>query len=522
MGQPRALERVDGVLGRAHERLAVEVERRVQHGADAGAPLELAQDAVVRRVPRLVHEMGARGGVVWMQRGGDLVAALGIGRERQHHVGRRQPLGIDHVVVLALTQDRRGERHPEVAVLDHPIDGPDHPVIRGIGEDRPVAERARAELHPPGAARHHAIRHQELGDALLDPLVLGHAVPGREVARADQGLDARRVDRRPQVGGAEGLGRRSDAGARQPAEVGGADRVGLVAARREHEEIPQPRLLGDEPVGLHVHEDAAAQRQPLAAVTLAHEPRPRQQRVLHDPLGARRDRVEAQPQRRLEQQAVPGPAALPREARGRRRLEPEHGAQRLVRALGLAGRRVGRQAHHLVLVLAELHAEQEGDERIERAERARRARHGLVAHERRPPPRGHRRAEAVARVVVGEHECALARERRAVVGGRGVAEMVVVGDDAAPLEAEVIGDERQPLALGELELAARALGQAEPRAELARAPSEPARPLLEAYAVVLAGVVRVVQHAVHPVARVRARAGERDQVDVARGERELA
>ena len=103
-----------------------------------------------------------------------------------------------------------------------------------------------------------------------------------------------------------------------------------------------------------------------------------------------------------------------------------------------------------------------------------------------------------------------------------MAEMMVVGDDATAVQAEVVGDEAETVALGDLELAARAAGQAETRAELARAPPEAARRLLEPHAVVLAGVVGVVQHPVHPVARVGARAGERHEVDVARSQRELA
>jgi len=47
--QPRALERVHGILGRADERLAVQVERRVEHGADARAGLELAATISSRR-----------------------------------------------------------------------------------------------------------------------------------------------------------------------------------------------------------------------------------------------------------------------------------------------------------------------------------------------------------------------------------------------------------------------------------------------------------------------------------------
>src|SRR5438445_2196066 len=60
MREPRALERVHRVLGRAHERLAVEVERGIEHGSDPRRAIELADDAVVARVPRLVEGVGAR------------------------------------------------------------------------------------------------------------------------------------------------------------------------------------------------------------------------------------------------------------------------------------------------------------------------------------------------------------------------------------------------------------------------------------------------------------------------------
>src|SRR6266404_4964322 len=50
MRKPGALERIDGVLRRAHERFAVEVERGVEHGADAGAALELTDHPIVAGV----------------------------------------------------------------------------------------------------------------------------------------------------------------------------------------------------------------------------------------------------------------------------------------------------------------------------------------------------------------------------------------------------------------------------------------------------------------------------------------
>src|SRR2546421_730572 len=53
VGQARALERIDRIGGRGHQRLTAQIERRVQHGADAGAPLELADHAGLARIDRL-------------------------------------------------------------------------------------------------------------------------------------------------------------------------------------------------------------------------------------------------------------------------------------------------------------------------------------------------------------------------------------------------------------------------------------------------------------------------------------
>src|SRR5205807_1106907 len=88
--KPGALERVDGVLRRARERFAVEVERGVEHGADAGATLELTDHPIVAGVPRFVEDLGARGPVVRVHGSGDLVPPLRIRRERQHHIRRAE------------------------------------------------------------------------------------------------------------------------------------------------------------------------------------------------------------------------------------------------------------------------------------------------------------------------------------------------------------------------------------------------------------------------------------------------
>src|SRR5215470_18090052 len=174
--QAGALERVDGVLGRAHERLAVQVERRVEDRADPGAALELPDDLVVAGVPRLVEDVGARGAVLRVDGRDDLVPSLRVGREREHHVRRGQALRIREIVGLALAQDRRSERHPEVPALDHPVDHVYDPVVRRIRQDRTVTERARPELHAPRAAGDDTVGHEQLGDLLLDRRVLADLV----------------------------------------------------------------------------------------------------------------------------------------------------------------------------------------------------------------------------------------------------------------------------------------------------------------------------------------------------------
>src|SRR3989441_11662715 len=158
--------------------------------------------------------------------------------------------------------------------------------------DRSIAEGARADLHPPRAPSDDAVGRQQFGDLLLDPLLLADPIAGGEVADADQRLDLAVVEPRAQVGGAERprrRGRPPPPAELEVAQVGGADRVGLVTAGREDEEIPQPLLFGEAHVRLDVHEDAAAERQPVAAVASPHQARPGQERLLQEALGPARD-----------------------------------------------------------------------------------------------------------------------------------------------------------------------------------------------------------------------------------------
>src|SRR6266705_4272610 len=91
MRKSRTLEGVHRVLGRADERLAVEVERGIEHGADPRPALELTDDAIVGGVPHLVEDVSARGTVLRMEGRDQLVTPLRIRRERQHHVRRGEP-----------------------------------------------------------------------------------------------------------------------------------------------------------------------------------------------------------------------------------------------------------------------------------------------------------------------------------------------------------------------------------------------------------------------------------------------
>src|SRR5688572_22622080 len=107
MTETRPRERVESIGGAVHERLAVQVERRVQNGADPGATLELPNDSVVLGIPRLVHEMSARGAVLRMDGRHNLVTALRRGGEGQHHVRRGEALRVDQIVACALAEDAR-------------------------------------------------------------------------------------------------------------------------------------------------------------------------------------------------------------------------------------------------------------------------------------------------------------------------------------------------------------------------------------------------------------------------------
>ena len=103
-----------------------------------------------------------------------------------------------------------------------------------------------------------------------------------------------------------------------------------------------------------------------------------------------------------------------------------------------------------------------------------------------------------------------------------MAGVVIERDDPPGAEAEVLGHQRQPLGLAQRELAAGGLDEPQARAQLAGAPPEAGARLVEADAVVVARVLAVVQHAIHPLARVGALPGQRHAIDLGRRQARLA
>ncbi len=130
---------IQSVFGRVGDRKTVQVERCVQDRAAARALAELGNQAMVVRVPVARDDLRSRRAIVRVNRRCQLVNAFG-GVEREDHVGSCDLLRVDDVVISALFEHRRRERHPEVAILDHVVDDANDLGLRRIGENGPVAQ----------------------------------------------------------------------------------------------------------------------------------------------------------------------------------------------------------------------------------------------------------------------------------------------------------------------------------------------------------------------------------------------
>src|SRR5205085_3985780 len=136
---------VGGGLRRADDGLAMEIERGVQDRRDAGSVLEFCDQ--LRVAAAAVYELRSRRLVRRVKGGDQIFASLFCRPERDHHVVCRDSFWIADVTVGVVFQDAGRERHPEVAVFYLRVQLPDEPLLRGMGEDAPVPQCPRAELH---------------------------------------------------------------------------------------------------------------------------------------------------------------------------------------------------------------------------------------------------------------------------------------------------------------------------------------------------------------------------------------
>ena len=124
------------------------------------------------------------GGSVGVHDGGDVRRALRADPHGQRHMPQVRATGQLEVPRPALRLDGGGERPEVLAELDRRVDPVAHLAGARIGEDAPVAERARAELEPSLRPADHETagqqsRGQDFGVTHLGAemrLVRGHAV----------------------------------------------------------------------------------------------------------------------------------------------------------------------------------------------------------------------------------------------------------------------------------------------------------------------------------------------------------
>src|SRR3990172_8751730 len=102
-----------------------------------------------------------------------------------------------------------------------------------------------------------------------------------------------------------------------------------------------------------------------------------------------------------------------------------------------------------------------------------------------------------------------------------MAGVVVEAKDPVGGNAQMVGDERQSLGLGDAEFAAGGVDQPELGPQLAETFPESATSGRQAHPVVLPAVGLVLERGVEPLLGRHARAGQRDEIDVARRETEL-
>ena len=127
--------------------------------------------------------------------------------------------------------------------------------MRGVRQDRTVAERSRTPLTSPGEPSDDLLARQQHSDLLLRLAKLHDAIAGAQALRHDERVDFAVVVLETEVQIAE---RVYDDTPRHRQRVRSTDRVRFVSARRHEERLLNPFEFLYPLVRLHVHEHAAA------------------------------------------------------------------------------------------------------------------------------------------------------------------------------------------------------------------------------------------------------------------------
>ena len=149
---PGACERLQGIIGRRHQRFLV-VERGVEHERNAGELSKSTDQRVEQRILLRVDQLHAAGSVL-MHHGRNAAPLDRADRVGQDHEtpARSGPVAVARHREPALGvfgKDRRAERPEWLAVLDAAIELIANASAARVCQQRAVAQRPRAELHAP-------------------------------------------------------------------------------------------------------------------------------------------------------------------------------------------------------------------------------------------------------------------------------------------------------------------------------------------------------------------------------------
>ena len=98
---------------------------------------------------------------------GNEVTEVFLRIERQHHLGAKEVLRVEEILMHRLTTDDRCERHPEVALLDHSVDDSYEILILGVSQDGTIAQCSGTELHSSFTTCNRVVRNKNLSSEVI-------------------------------------------------------------------------------------------------------------------------------------------------------------------------------------------------------------------------------------------------------------------------------------------------------------------------------------------------------------------